>query len=115
MKSEFEGILVITLMGVTLILAVLYGIVYLNSEVPERMTVTDKERITSSEESKYLVWSTEETFEITDTVLFWRFNSSDLYGSLEIGKKYCMNVAGWRVPILSWYRNIIEITPCPSL
>lgn len=51
----------------------------------------------------------EETFEITDEFLLGRFNSSDDYGRLKVGETYTVMVNGWRVPFLSWYRNIIEI------
>jgi len=57
---------------------------------------------------RYLVFTEHETFEVADTITYGRFNSSDLYGRLEIGKTYRLKVAGWRIPIFSSYRNIIE-------
>jgi hypothetical protein len=43
-----------------------------------------------------------------DSWLYWKFNSSDVYMDIQVGKKYHMKVAGYRVPMLSWYPNIVE-------
>lgn len=73
------------------------------------ITVKDKERV-SSGNSKYLVWTEEgEVFEDTDVMIFLKYNSSDLYGELQVGRTYVVKVSGVRVRFLSWYRNIIEI------
>lgn len=76
----------------------------------ETITVKDKERIMDRDGlgSRYLVWSEDETFENVDSMLFGKFNSSDLQGKLEIGKTYKCEVLGWRVQILSMYRNLID-------
>lgn len=59
---------------------------------------------------KYLVFTEGETFQNTDSVWYWKFNSSDMHGHFSTGK-YRLTVYGWRVPFLSWYRNIIEAVP----
>jgi hypothetical protein len=79
-------------------------------------TVRKTERIVEAEAtdegsrvtSKYLVFTDRETFENTDTLFYWKWNSSDLYGKLETGRTYRAKVYGWRVPIFSWYRNIVR-------
>lgn len=76
------------------------------------VTVTDKERI-SGEDSKYLVFCEDENgktivFENTDSLIRLKFNSSDIQGELKIGETYKVIVNGYRVPIFSWYENIIE-------
>jgi protease II len=52
---------------------------------------------------------TTEVFESTDTLLFFKYNSADVFFALENnkGKRFTVKVAGWRVPFLSWNRNII--------
>ena len=61
--------------------------------------------------SKYLVFTTDgEVYEITDTILRWRFNSSNLYGKLQVGKTYKITVNGFRIPLFSEYRNILKAT-----
>lgn len=58
--------------------------------------------------SKYLIFTDNEVFENTDEFILGKFNSSDLYRDLEIGKDYHCLVTGYRIPFLSWYRNIIK-------
>lgn len=70
-------------------------------------TVTDKERITEAKSSYYLVYTDKEVFTIQDSWVKWRWNSSDVYGDLEIGKTYNLTVFGWRSGFLSLYRNIL--------
>ena len=73
------------------------------------ITVTDKAIKRYNKSDKYIIYADNETFEITDEFLLGRFNSSDDYGRLKVGETYIVTVNGWRVPFLSWYRNIIEI------
>lgn len=76
------------------------------------VTVTDKERVVTGEVSYYLVFTTlndgtTRVFSNIDDWLRGKFNSSDVQAALEVGKKYKIGTAGWRVPILSKYENII--------
>ena len=73
------------------------------------ITVTDKAIKRYDKSDKYIIFADEETFKIADDFLLGRFNSSDDYGRLKVGETYTVTVNGWRVPFLSWYRNIIEI------
>jgi len=86
---------------------------YLTSE-EVTITVTDKERIVETHDksisSKYLIFSDNETFENVDCLVRWKFDSSDLQGKLKRGETYHLLVYGWRVPFLSWYRNIVRIS-----
>lgn len=61
-------------------------------------------------EEKYLVSCDEEVYQITDNLFYGKFNSSDIYAQLEIGKKYRLKVSGFRSGLLSSYKNINEIT-----
>ena len=85
---------------------------HISSETIE-ITVTDKERISSGPSSdrieKYLVYTQDESFENTDSWMFFKFSSSDLQGKLMNDSTYSVKVAGWRVPFLSSYRNIVKI------
>lgn len=74
-------------------------------------TVKDKERICSGGESgtcKYLVYTDNGVYQNTDSLWYFKFNSSDIYGALDAGTTYRASVYGFRVPFLSWYKNIIE-------
>lgn len=70
------------------------------------VTVTGSERVTS----KYLVFAKGETFQNTDAMFHGKWNSSDLHGKIQPGE-WNMKVYGYRIPLLSTYRNIVEATP----
>lgn len=87
------------------------------------ITITGKDRITESSKdsngnvetsSKYLVFADDENgnsvvFENTDCFIRLKFNSSNVQGQLKEGHRYKITVIGYRVPILSWYQNIIKV------
>lgn len=82
------------------------------------ITVTDKERVNTNNAdnavSKYLIFGTDENgdskvFENTDSFLRFKFNGSDIYGEMEVGKTYEITVVGYRVPFFSAYENIVYI------
>ncbi len=77
-------------------------------------TVDSRERVATgsgdSTRSYYLVWSGEgEVYCVCDSWSYLSFDASDRYGRLREGSHVKAQVAGWRVPFLSWYRNIIAI------
>lgn len=86
---------------------------YYQTQEDVEITVLDKERITVSSgddvESKYLVFTEDETFENVDLLFKLKFNSSDLQGQLQVDSTYTVEVVGWRIPVLSMYRNIVYI------
>ena len=102
------GVIFIVVLVLGLIIG--YPIAYLGSEDSTTFTVTDKERTVSREDSKWLIFTDGETFEVTDTILFGRWDSSDTYGKLKKGHTYNAKVAGWRLSFFSSNRNIIEAT-----
>lgn len=85
------------------------------------VTISDKERVVTSSSggnssisSKYLIFCTDKdgndrVLENTDSFLRFKFNSSDIYGQLEVGQTYQVTVVGYRIPFFSTYENIIEI------
>lgn len=75
------------------------------------ITVEDKgTKRSGSNSDKYLIYTDNGTYEITDSIAFFRWNSSDLYGSMKIGSTYECTVCGFRNPFLSSYENIITAT-----
>jgi hypothetical protein len=75
--------------------------------------VTDKERVQQNNgDSKYLIFSRNEVFENTDTILSFKFNSSDVYAAMAAGDTCIVRVTGLRIPILSSYRNILAVESC---
>lgn len=78
-----------------------------------KVVVRDKGHITTgsgeSISGKYLVYCESETFENEDSLLWWKYNSSDIQGRLERGSSYRVYVCGIRIPFFSTYRNIVQI------
>jgi len=112
MNDNFEiwfGIIVIILILFAIIFAIGFNINWYNSQEIVTITVENKDIKAGNKSSKYLIWTKEnEVFENVDSFLFGKFNSSDLYGQIEVGKTYKVLVAGFRIPFWSMYRNIIR-------
>lgn len=71
--------------------------------------VTDK----AVKNNKYMVYGKTvdlehlaKSYEITDSALAGRYDSSDMYGEIETGKTYEFIVGGNRVPFMNWYPDI---------
>lgn len=77
------------------------------------ITVNHKERTTSSDgktvSSYYLIYTDRETFALKDDLFYGQFNSSDVYGRIKSGGTYRVTALGVRVPLLSWYRNLVSV------
>lgn len=84
-------------------------------ETLQNVTFTKNgERVCSANnDCKFLEYSSDETFENTDEWVFLKFNSGDVHRLISAGT-VCdeVQVYGWRVPFLSWYRNIVDIEGC---
>lgn len=74
----------------------------------EQITVTDKERITASDSSYYLVFTEEGSYQNSDSLWHWKWDSSELYGELQVGSTYNVTTYGWRFGFLSMYPNIVD-------
>jgi len=73
------------------------------------ITVQDKERVCENKhECSYLIFTDKGVFENTDTIWHLKWDSSDFYNDLHVGKVYEVEAVGWRVPFFSMYKNIIS-------
>lgn len=110
MKSKYSKTIWVLVISIMVILA---PVAYISSVDTIKITIRDKERITTgtgeSISSKFIVYTEGEVFENTDNVIFLKFNSADVQNALEVGTTYEVKVAGWRIPMLSYYRNIIKL------
>ena len=95
-----------------LVIFTAYSVAYKMSTETIEITVTEKERIaTGSGEnisSKFIIYTKSEVFENTDSWLYSKFNSADYQNKFTVGETYKVKVAGWRVPFLSMYRNVVS-------
>jgi len=109
MKRPIRFFIVLIVIGVGV-----YTAAYMSTINEVTITVTDKERIvenhsSSGVDSKYLVFTEDEVYENTDNMIFGKFKSSKLQGSLKVDSTYNVKVVGWRIGIFSSYKNIIKI------
>lgn len=100
-----ELLVVIAIIGV-LALAFVPGIVKVVDQKTVTVTVTDKGIKKGDESDKYLIYTDNGVYEITDSLFKWRWNSSDLYGEIKRDTTYEFEVGGKRIPFLSMYPNI---------
>ena len=108
-KNSIIGIFIVALLGMGF-----YTFSYYSTTEDITITVTNTERIVESDAdnkttSKYLVFTTNETFENTDALFLGKWNSSDVQGALKTDSTYSVHVIGWRLPFFSMYRNIVSI------
>lgn len=116
MKSEKGAIEIILAIIVGVLILGLLGfgiyfstIEYQNEESVE-ITVKDKYLKKYSKDDLYLVVSEDgETYKIEDLLFKGKFNSTDLYNQLDIGKTYKITTTGIRLQFLSMYKNINKI------
>lgn len=98
-----------------IVIAVIGGAIYFstieyqNEEIIE-IVVKDKYVKRDRDSDIYLVASEAgDTYKITDLLWKGKFNSTDLYNQLTVGKKYKVTVTGIRLQYLSMYKNINKI------
>lgn len=103
MKQKYTVIAFIALLVVLLLVPVF---IFRRSAQEEVINVEMKERV---DNDKYLVFTEDEVFENTDSIMFFKFASSDLYNDLKVDGEYKVKVVGWRIPVFSMHRNIISI------
>lgn len=106
-----------SLIAVVMVLLLIFGIggscVANTNDHKYIVTVTDKERINENKDSYYLIFCEDKDgnyyeFKNSDTLLRGKFDSSRVYNQIKIGKTYEFTVVGFRVPLFSWYQNIVD-------
>ena len=108
-ETNWVAVIAISTIVLLLVGAITMSVVINTTTSYETFTVTGKERVTTKDSSKYLVYTNTTTFEVTDTWIYGRFSSSDFYGQVTVGKTYRAKVQGWRVPFFSMYQNILTL------
>lgn len=113
LKSE-KGFIATIFLGIICLGLIIFGIYccfieYQNEETVE-IVVKDKYIKRYYDSDTYLVVSeNNETYKITDLLFKGKFNSTDLYNQLEIGKKYKITTTGVRLQYFNMYKNINKI------
>lgn len=71
--------------------------------------VNDKGIVKKENENQHRIYSTCGTFVIEDSFYLMRFDSADIYGSIDQHKSYDFKVGGIRNGFLSMFPNIIDV------
>lgn len=105
-----------TLIGIIILVVICFGSCVIN-ETNERevtVTVTEKGIKNTSKSGLYLIYCKDATgnvcvYKIKDSLMQGKFNSSDIYASIEVGKTYTFLIRGTRIEFTSSYPNIVRI------
>lgn len=90
---------------------IIYNVAYAFEQGSEQITIEDKWVKHKGSSAKYLVSSTDgQVFQITDSFIHTRFDSSNLYAKIKPGQTCTLTTQGFRFELLSDYKNIIEAT-----
>lgn len=106
-------IIIVVVCVLFLLIAIVYPLARSFNDTQCTITITDKERVNDGGSSRYLIFGESENgemlvFKNTDSILRWKWNSSDVYGELKVGSTYKVTVVGYRIRFLSEYQNIIS-------
>ena len=77
--------------------------------IKDKQISTETEKDTKKVVSTYLIYTDHGVFRNDDAGWHLKYNSSDFYGNLDVGKTYRLKVYGWRIPIFSMYPNIVRM------
>lgn len=102
-KSNIAYVIMIVI--VILICTFLATLEYQNEET-HICKVEDKWVKRSDDSDIYLVQCDDEVYKVSDLLFKGKFNSSDIYAKLKVGKKYEIVTTGYRFNLFSMYKNI---------
>ncbi len=81
--------------------------------IPDKVTTiingTEVKRF--GDKDKYLIFTDEEVYENTDSLVYFKFKSANLQNkAMKLnGKKVEITKSGWRFGPFSWYENILDV------
>ena len=78
---------------------------YINNRTIE-CEINDKWIKRNDDADIYLISCDNEVYKISDLLFKGKFNSSNIYANLKIGRRYKLSVSGYRLPFFSEYQNI---------
>src|SRR5690348_13587760 len=112
-RGDFEtvwSVIVIAFVALLIIGSIVVSIVKVNNNHQVTFTVNKSERVCSSsgKSCRYLIFTNNGVYENTDSLWKGKWNSSDLYNQIQTGKTYKCDAIGFRLPLFSWYENVIK-------
>jgi hypothetical protein len=116
--TTLEAILVIgaIVLGVTWVGLMVSGAVISVVVTDDRTIVVQEKLGAHGENGNYLVIDTDSNvYSVEDNYLLGSFDASNRYAKLQSGGMYKIHTHGIRLPLLSWYPNIMSSTQAISL
>lgn len=109
-KKVQTGSIILSIIIIAIIIGYfIYSLLYAFHSGSETITIKDKWVKQNRDSGKYLISSTDgQVFEITDSIIKGRFDSSNLYAELQPGQTCNIETQGWRFGFHSDYKNIIK-------
>ena len=109
-KGAILGLLTLLVLGYVFFPIVKGCTMHYKNTWTKPLTVTDKGIKRASKNSDiYLIYTDKEVFKDSDSIFKRKFNSSDIYGKVKVGKTYKFKVYWFRSHFWSQYRNILEM------
>lgn len=113
MNHAISGTAVLGFVAFALVIAIGIGVTvasYLNEQT-QTCTVQDKYAINNRDSAtKFRVETSCGVMEVQDAWFKMKFDSADRYANLDINNNYELTTIGFRVPFLSMFPNIIEVS-----
>lgn len=111
-----RGNIILGTLGIMIILGIIVGIFWIGfqfeygNEKEVTCTVEEKwiKRASGEDDELYLVSCGNQVYKISDLLFKGKFDSSNIYAKLKVGKKYKLTVTGYRFGWFSSYQNINE-------
>jgi hypothetical protein len=109
----FDNLIAIIVVAIlALVVACPIGYVVALRSSHETVTFTVKDKLyhsgSGNSSGSYLIYTDKGVFADEDSMTYFKFNSSDIYAQLQRGHTYTCSAAGWRVPFLSSYVNLMS-------
>lgn len=104
---HFEAIIICIIIIIFLFMTYIFQYSNYSEAVIE---IKDKFVKTYNGNGTYIITdNNDNTYKIEDLLFIWKFNSTDIYSSIEIGGKYKIYTTGIRFKLFSQYPNINKI------
>lgn len=108
---DFEDKFKLGCAGLVLVVVAIWCIAVYGSQKDITCTVESIDRVASSSGGSDARIYTKECGVLTnkDSWMFLKFDSADVQGRLKEGQKQTFGVAGFRIPFLSQFPNVLEV------
>lgn len=108
MKKKGINLTIIITLLMALCLSVI-GVSRYSTYNTHQVEVTRVEQPIDNKSKKYLVFTDQGTFQNEDDLFMLKFNSADIRGKIQVGKKYEITTTGMRSGFMSWFPNIVHV------